>query len=146
MHLLPDYGVLGTTIIVVVVVLLTVAELLVVAEFSMIEGVGWEVVISLTGGFLDLDRSSPIIFFSSGTGMGLSSLLGGTGHDLVTNKCAEAGKVEGHGVVTLDRLDIMGGVMVVVVTTVVGIRVADTQGSTRGFSINCTLFCLLCAL
>ena len=64
-------------------------------------------------------------------------MLGGIGYDdLVTNKFAEAGKVEGHGVVALNRLDIMGRVVVVVVTTVVGIRVADTQGSTRGFSIN----------
>ena len=71
-------------VILAVVELLTVAELLAVMQFSMIEEVGQEVVISLTGGFLNLDRSSPIIFcFSSGTGVGLSSLLGGICHDLV---------------------------------------------------------------
>ena len=86
----------------------------------------------------------PIIFcFSSGGGMGLSLLVGGIGHDPVTNKLDVVGKVEDHGVVALKGLDIMGGVVVVVVIAVVSISVADTWGSTRGFSINLTLYGLL---
>ena len=56
-------------------------------------------------------------------------MLGGIDQDLVTNRFAEAGKVEGHGVVALGGLDIIGGVA----DAVVGIRVADTLGSTKGF-------------
>ena len=55
------------------------------------------------------------------------------------NKFPEAEKVEGHGVIALTTLDIVGRVVVVVVTAVVGIRVTDALGSTRGFSINLTL-------
>ena len=64
-----------------------------------------------------------IFCFSSGTDVGLSSLLGDIGHDLVTNKFTEEEKVEGHRVVAVDGLD---RVVVVVVTTVVGIKVTDT--------------------
>ena len=49
------------------------------------------------------------------------------------------------GVVAHDGLDIMGRVVVVVVTGVEGIMVVDTWRSTRGFSINLTSKCLLSA-
>ena len=79
--------------------------------------------------------------------MGVSSLLWSLGHNLETNKFAELEEgVEGHGVIALTGLDIVGGVAVVVVTAVVGIKVADALGSTRVFfSINLTLYCLLFA-
>ena len=47
LHSLPGDGVLVATMILAVAELLTVAELLIVTEFSVIEGVGWEIVISL---------------------------------------------------------------------------------------------------
>ena len=40
-------------------------------------------------------------------------------------------------------LDIVGRLVAAVVTAVVGTRVADALGNTRGFSINLTLYCLL---
>ena len=122
---------------------LAVAGLLAVVEFPVTEVIGWEIDIFHTGSFLDLDRSNPIIFCFAGAG--LYSLLPGIGHDLVTNKFTDAGKVEGHGVVALGGLDIIDGVVDVVVTAVVGIRVPDTVGSTRGFSTTLTLYCLLFA-
>ena len=72
-------------------------------------------------------------------GSGLPSLLGGIGQDLVSYRFAEAGKVKGHGFVDLVGLNIMGGVVAVVV----GIRVADTLGSIRGFSTTLSLYYLL---
>ena len=103
-------------------------------EFSVTEGVGREIVICLAGGFLYFERANALTFcFSSGTDMGVSSLLWGFGHDLQTNKFADVDKVEGHGVIALTGLDIIGGVAVVVVTVVVGIRVTNAVGSTRGF-------------
>ena len=83
------------------------------------------------------DQSHYFLFFWNWCGV--IFLLGGIGHGLVTNKFSETRKVEGHGVVAMDGFDIMGGVAVVVVTAVLGIRVADTWGSTRGFSMNFTL-------
>ena len=63
----------------------------------------------LAGGFVNLVRSNPIAFcFPFGAGVRLSSWVAGIGHDLVTNKLAAAGKVEGQGVVALEGLDIMG--------------------------------------
>ena len=84
------------------------------------------IAIFLAGALLDFGRSDSIIFCFACAG--LLSLLGGTGQDLVTNRFAEAGKVKGHGVLVLVGLDIVGGVA----AAVVGIRVADTLGSTRG--------------
>ena len=78
--------------------------------------------------------------------MGLSLLVGGIGHDLVTNKFSAAGDVEGHEVVALKGLDIMGVVVVVVVIAVASIGITDIQGSTKDFSINLTLYGLLLAL
>ena len=105
-----------------------------VAVFSVTEGTGWEVVICLVGGFLYFERSNALTCcFSSRTDMGLSSLLWGFGHDLEMNKFTEADEVEGHGVIALTGLDIVGEVVIVVVTAVVGIRVTDALGSTRGF-------------
>ena len=62
----------------------------------------------------------------------------------MTNEFAEADDVEGHGVIALARLDIVGRVMATVVTVVVGARVPNALSSTtRGFSVNLTLYCLL---
>ena len=120
MHFFPGDGLFVAAMILAVVELLVVAELLAMAEFSMTKDAGQEVVISLAGGFLNFDRSKPLIIcFSSGTGTGLS-LLGGIGHDLVTNKYAVAGKVEGHGGGALTGLDKIGRMVAVVVTVVVG--------------------------
>ena len=69
----------------------------------------------------------------------------GLDRDLEMNKLTEADEVEGHGGIALTELGIVGWVAVVVVTDVVGIRVADALGSTRGFSINLILYCLLFA-
>ena len=140
MYLLPGVGMF------VAAMILAVTVLLAVAECSVAEGIRWRVVISLAGGFLNLVKSNPITFcFSSGTDMGLSSLVEGISHDLVTNKFAVAGKVEGHGVVALEGLDIVGRVVVAVVIAVVSISVTNTWGSTRGFSINLTLYGFLLA-
>ena len=123
LHLLPEVGVFVAAVILAVVVLMAVAEC------SVAEGVGQGIVIYLGGGFLNLVKSNPIAFcFSSGTGVGLSSLVGSISHDLVTNKFTVAGKVEGHGVVALEGLDIMGWVVVVVVISVVRIGAADIWG------------------
>ena len=89
---------------------------------------------SLLEHFLDLDRSDSIIFCFAGTGS--FSLLGGIGHDLETNKFAVAGKVECHGVVALVGLDIVDRVAY----AVVGIRVADILGRTRGFQLPSPYF------
>ena len=113
------------------------AGLSAVVGFPGTEGRGWEIVICLTGACSDFDRFDTIIFCF--VVPGLFSLLGGIGHDLVTNRFAEAGKVVGHRVIALVRLDIMGRVA----DAVMGIRVADTQGSTKGFSTILTLYCLL---
>ena len=52
--------------------------------------------------------------------------------------------VEGHEVVTITGLGMVGGVVVIVVVTVVlGAEVADAANSKRGFSIILTLHCLL---
>ena len=113
------------------------------AEFSVTEGTGWEVIISLAEGFLNFERSNVLTFcfcFSSGTDMGVTSLLWDLGHDLETNKFTEVETVEGHGVIALTGLDIVGRVAVVVVTVVLGFRVTDTLGSTRGF--QSTLPCI----
>ena len=84
--------------------------ILAMADFSMTEGMGQEVAISLAGGFLYFEGSNALTFCSSsGIDMGVSSLLWGFGHDLETNKFAEAGEVEGHGVIALTELDIVGG-------------------------------------
>ena len=117
--------------------ILAVAGLPAVEEFRITEGRRWEIVIFLAGAFWDFDGFDPIIFCF--TGAWLFSLSGGIGHDLVTNMFAVAGKVEGHGVITLVHLDILDGVA----DAVVGIRVADTLGSTRGFSNILTFYCLL---
>ena len=119
-------------------VILAVAGLLAVVEFPITEGIGQEIVIFLAGAFMDFDRSDPIIFCFAG--IGLFSLLGGIGHNLVTNKFAEAGKVEGHRVVALVGLGIIGGVA----DAVVGIRITDTLGSTRLFQLPspCIASCL----
>ena len=107
---------------------------------------GWakEVVISLTRVFLNLKG---LIFslsiFSSGTGIGVSSLLWGLSHNLETKEFAEVEEVEGFGVIALVGLHMVSGVAVAVMTTVVGIKVANALDSTRGFSINLTLYCLL---
>ena len=51
---------------------------------------------------------------------------------------------EGHVVEAIAGLDMVGGVAVVVVVTVVlGAEVADALDSKRGFSIPLTLYCLL---
>ena len=131
LHLFSGDCMFGTVII------LAVTGMSAVMEFPMTKGIGWENVIFHTGVFLDLDRSNPIIFCFAGAG--LFSLLGYIGHDLVTNKFIEAGEVDGHGVVALVELDIIGRV----VDAVVGIRVADILGSTRGFLTTLTLYCLL---
>ena len=68
--------------------------------------------------------------------MGVSSLLWGFGHDLEMNKFTEVDEAEGHGVIALTGLDILDGLAVVVVTAVVGIRVTNTLGSTRGFQLT----------
>ena len=114
------------------VMILAAARLLAVVEFPVTEGRGCEIVIFLARAFSDFDRSDPIIFYFAGTG--IFSLLGSIGHDLMTNKFAEAGKVEGHRVVAFVGLDIIGRVA----DAVVGIRIADTLGSTRGFSTTLT--------
>ena len=65
------------------------AMILAVAEFSVTDGTGLEVVISLDG------RSNFLNFcFSSTTHMWASSLLWGLSHDLETNKLAEVEEVE----------------------------------------------------
>ena len=64
---------------------------------------------------------------------------------LETNKFTVAVEVEGHVVIALIGVDMVSGVIVVVVTVVVGIKVADVLDSTRGFSIHLTLYCLLFA-
>ena len=118
--------------------------ILAVVVLSMTEDTGWEVVISLPSGFLYSERSNALTFcFSYGTDMGVSSLFWGFGYDLETNKFIEAGEVEGYGGIALAGLGIVERVAVVVVTAVVGIRVANALGSTRGFSVNLTLYCLL---
>ena len=104
------------------------------AEFSMTEDMGWEVVISLAGGFLYFKRSNALTCcFSSRTNMGVSSLLWGLSHDLKTNKFTEVWESEGHRVITLAGLDIEGRVTVVMLSVFVGVRVTDALGSTRGF-------------
>ena len=72
--------------------------------------------------FFILDGSDSIIFGIAG--IGLSSLLGGYGQDLVTNRFADARKVLGHGVGPLDGVDITGRMAGVEVVAVLGIRVA----------------------
>ena len=80
------------------------------AEFSVSKGIWWELVISLAGGFLYFERPNALIFpLSTGTDMEVSSLLWGFGHDLETNKFTEVEVVEGHGVIALIVLDIVGG-------------------------------------
>ena len=109
--------------------ILAVVGLLAVVDFPSIEGRGPEIVVFLAGTLSDFDRFDPIIFCIAGAG--LLSLLGGIGQDLLINRFAEAGKVEGHGVVAIVWLDIMGRVA----NAVVGIRVADTLDSTRDFQL-----------
>ena len=53
--------------------------------------------------------------------------------------------MEGQGVIALVGLDIVGGVEVVVVTVVLGIRVTNVLDNTRSFPINLTLYCFLFA-
>ena len=115
----------------------TATMILAGAELFMTEGMGQELVISPARGFLYFERSNALTFcFSSRTDMGESSLLYGVCHDLGTNKFAEVGEVKGHGVIALTGLDIVGRVVVVVVTVVVGIRVTDALGSTRFFQLT----------
>ena len=47
--------------------------------------------------------------------------------------------MKGHVVIALTGLDIVGGMAVVVVTVVVGVKVTYALDSTRYFSINLTL-------
>ena len=54
-----------------------------------------------------------------------------------------AEEVEGHVVIAFIGLDMVGRMAVVVMTVVVGIKVTDALDSTRCFSINLTLCCLL---
>ena len=102
--------------------MLFVVGLPAVVELAMVEeteGAGHNIIIFLAG-----------VFSICFAGAGPFSLVGGIGHDLVTNRFAVAGTVEGHGVVDLVGLVIIGRV----VDALVGIRVAVTLGSTRGFS------------
>ena len=59
-----------------------------------------------------------------------------------TNKFAVAVEVEDDVVIALIGLDMVGGVEVVVVTVVIGIKVANVVDSTKGFSINLTFYFL----
>ena len=118
-------------------VMFVVAGLLAIADPFGTEGRGQVIVIFLAGALLGFHRSDSMIYcFASA---GLLSLLGGIGQDLVTHRFAEAGKVEGHRVRALVGLDIVG----LVADAVLGIRVADTLGSIRGFSTTLTLYYLL---
>ena len=106
-------------------VMLVVPGLLAIMDPFCTQGRMWEIAIFLAEALPGFGRSDSTIFcFASA---GLLSLLGGIGQVLVTNRFAEAGKVEGHRVEALVGLDIMGWV----VAAVVGIRVADTLGSIR---------------
>ena len=131
LHLFPGHCMFGTA------VMLVVAGLLAIADTFCTKGRGWEIAIFLAGAVSDFGRSDSIILCFACAG--LLSLLGGIGQDLVTNRFAQAGNVEGNGVVALVGLDIMSKV----VALVVGIRVADTLGSIRGVSTILTLYCLL---
>ena len=111
-----------------IAMMLVALGLLAIVDPFCTEGRGKEIAIFLPGTLLDLDNSNSIIFCLASAG--LPSFLGGIGHILVTNRFAKAGKVEGHRVVALVRLDIIDGVVV----AVVGIRVVDTLGSIQGFS------------
>ena len=75
--------------------------------------------------------------------MGMSSLLWGLNHNLETSEFAEVEEVEGYGVIALTGLDMVGGLAVVVMAAVAGIKVINALDSTRGFSINLTLYCIL---
>ena len=60
------------------------------------------------------------------------------------NKFAAVEVVEGHVVVAITGLGMVGGVVfIVVVTVVLGTEVADAVKSKRGFSIILNLYCLL---
>ena len=140
-----------------------VAVILAMVGLSVAVGIRWEFVTSLIGGFLRFDRSNLLVFcFSSGTGIGISFLLYSLGHDLdiwgvgtscvlemldglETNKFTVMEEVEGHVVIALIGLDMVGEVVLVVVTVIVGINVTGALNSTRGFSINLNLYCLLFA-
>ena len=131
--------------------------------FPVADGIGWEIVIFLIGGFLGFERSNFITFcFSSGTDIWASFLLQGLGNylgiwglktscilkmldGLETDIFAVAVEVEDHVVIALIGSDMLGLVVVVVVTAVVGIKVSNVLDSTRGFSINLTLYCPLFA-
>ena len=120
--------------------MLVVMGLPVVVDPFCTEGRGCEIAIFLAVALLGFSKSDSITFcFVSAW---LLSLLGGTGQDLVTYRFAYAGKVEGHRVVALVQLDIMGGVA----AAVVAIRVADTLGSIRGFLTNPYLILPACLL
>ena len=65
---------------------------------------------------------------------------------LETNKFTVVEIVEGHVVITIPGLDMVGGVVVVVVVTMIlGAEVADALESKRGFllSSHCIVFSLL---
>ena len=60
-----------------------------------------------------------------------------------THKFTVMEEAEGHTVVTIIGSDMMGRVVVLVETVVIGIKVVGAPDSTKGFSINLTLYCLL---
>ena len=133
----------------------------ILAMVGLSDGIGWEVVISLTGGFLHIERSNFLAFcFSYGTGIGMSSFYRALAmiwvfeawgcpcvlemlDGMETNKFAVAEEVEGHVVVAITGSDMVGGVAFVVVTAVIHIEVVNALDSTRDFSINLTLYCAL---
>ena len=113
------------------------AMTLAMVEFCVTESAHLDVAISLVGGILYFERSSALTScFSSRTDMGVFPSLWGFGQDLVTNKFAQVDEVKSHGVIVLTGLDIVGGMVIAVVTVVVGTRVAGVLGSTRGFQLT----------
>ena len=97
-----------------------VAGPLAVAKFSGIKETGWGIVVFL-GVFLVFEGSDSIIFYVAG--IGLSSLLGGKGQDLMMNRLPNAGTVLHHGVGPLGGMEITGSMVGVAVSVVLGISV-----------------------
>ena len=61
---------------------------------------------------------------------------------LETNKLTVVEEVEDHVVVAIVGSDMVGVVVVVVVTVVLGNKAVEAVDITRGFSMNLTLYCL----